>query len=68
MAAPKWKPYCWTRQANASSACAGRPTRESYDAFMRQLLTLIADIRAVSPQPFTLGSACRGYRSAKRAH
>ncbi|WP_410260868.1 hypothetical protein [Klebsiella pneumoniae] len=31
-----------------------RPThKESYDAFMRQLLTLIADIRAVSPQPFT---------------
>ncbi len=38
-----------------------RPThKESYDAFMRQLLTLIADIRAVSPQPFTLGSACQG--------
>ncbi len=33
-----------------------RPThKESYDAFMRQLLTLIADIRAVSPQPFTTG-------------
>lgn len=38
-----------------------RPThKESYDAFMRQLLTLIADIRAVSPQPFTLGIGLPG--------
>ena len=38
-----------------------RPThKESYDAFMRQLLTLIADIRAVSPQPFTLGLGLPG--------
>lgn len=38
-----------------------RPThKESYDAFMRQLLTLIADMRAVSPQPFTLGIGLPG--------
>ncbi len=48
-----------------------RPThKESYDAFMRQLLTLIADIRAVSPQPFTLGIGLARGRigSAKRTH
>ncbi|MDV3384101.1 ROK family protein [Klebsiella pneumoniae] len=42
-------------------APALKPThKESYDAFMRQLLTLIADIRAVSPQPFTLGIGLPG--------
>ena len=47
-----------------------RPThKESYDAFMRQLLTLIADMRAVSPQAVHSGDRpSRGYRSAKRTH